>query len=120
MAKYCGMIGFSSSSETKPGVWEDVVTERKYRGDIVRDYRRSYRTDEVVRDYNISNTFSIVADSYMYENFQFLKYLRYLGVAWKIESVEVQYPRLLISVGGVWNGAVPTVDNSSQQTRSST
>lgn len=112
MAKYCGMLGFSETSETSPGVWVDTITERKYRGDIVRDYRRMTRDNEVVRDYNISNTFSIVADSYFFENFQFLKYLKYAGVAWKVESVDIQYPRIQVSIGGVWNGDAPTITPS--------
>lgn len=98
------MIGFSSSEMVAPGVYEDIITERKYYGDVTKDFRKDTRTDKVVRDIDISNTFSIVADPFAFENFQFIKYLKYMGVAWNVESVEVQYPRLLISVGGRWNG----------------
>lgn len=104
MARYCGKIGFSISKETAPGVYEDDMTERTYYGDVVRDLRKENRTDKVVRDVTISNSFSIVADPFAFENFQFIKYLKYMGIAWNVESVEVQYPRLLISVGGIWHG----------------
>lgn len=104
MARYCGNIGFSISKETAPGVYEDDITERTYYGDVVRDLRKENRTDKVVRDVTISNSFSVVADPFAFENFKFIKYLKYMGIAWNVESVEVQYPRLLISVGGIWNG----------------
>ena len=111
MARYCGKIGFSISKETAPGIYEDGITERTYYGDVVKDLRKENRTDKVVRDVTISNSFSVVADPFAFENFQFIKYLKYMGVAWNVESVEVQYPRLLISVGGIWNGP-----NGEQQT----
>lgn len=101
------MIGFSSSAEyteTAPGIWEDVITERKYYGDVTKDFRKANRGDKIISDIQISNLFSIVADPFAFENFQYMKYLKYMGYAWTIESVEVQYPRLLISVGGRWNG----------------
>lgn len=104
MARYCGLIGFSSTVETAPGVWEDIITERKYYGDISKDFRKSSDENKIIRDVSINNLFSIVADPFAFENLEFIKYVKYLGIAWTVESVEVQYPRLLISVGGRWNG----------------
>lgn len=105
MARYCGMVGFSKSGETAPGVYEDnIITERKYYGDVTKDFRKIQSGDKVVRDVAINNMFSIVADPFAFENLEFIKYLKYMGIAWTVESVEVQYPRLLISVGGRWNG----------------
>lgn len=104
MARYCGLTGFSSTVETAPGVWEDIITERKYYGDISKDFRKSSDENKIIRDVSINNLFSIVADPFAFENLEFIKYVKYLGIAWTVESVEVQYPRLLISVGGRWNG----------------
>lgn len=107
MARYCGMVGFSKSGETAPGVHEDnIITERKYYGDVTKDFRKTQGGDKVVRDVSINNLFSIVADPFAFENLEFIKYLKYMGIAWTVESVEVQYPRLLISVGGRWNGPI--------------
>ena len=107
MARYCGMVGFSSTQETTPGVWEEVITERKYYGDISKDFRKNNSSDKVVKDISLGNLFSIVCDPFAFENLSFIKYIKYLGIAWTVESVEVQYPRLLISVGGRWNGPYP-------------
>ncbi len=98
------MVGFSVSEETAPGVHEDDITEKKYYGDITKDFRKTQGNDKVVNDITINNVFSIVADPFAFENLEFIKYIKYLGIAWKVESVEVQYPRLIISVGGRWNG----------------
>jgi hypothetical protein len=104
MAKFYGKIGYSTTEETAPGVWEESVTERSYYGDLIRNTRRYQSTDQVNDDVNISNEISILADPYAYENFHSMKYVEFMGAKWKVTSVEVQYPRLILSVGGVYNG----------------
>jgi hypothetical protein len=104
MAKFYGKIGYSTTEETAPGVWEENVTERSYYGDLIRNTRRYQSTDQVNDDLNISNEISILADPYAYENFHSMKYVEFMGAKWKVTSVEVQYPRLILSVGGVYNG----------------
>ena len=104
MAKFYGKIGYSTTEETAPGVWEENVTERSYYGDLIRNTRRYQSTDQVNDDLNISNEISILADPYAYENFHSMKYVEFMGAKWKVTSIEVQYPRLILSVGGVYNG----------------
>ena len=103
MSKFFGQIGFSVSTETVPGVWDESVTERNYYGDVTKNYRR-LEGNEIIEDINISNQISIVADPYAYENFQHMKYIRWMGAEWTITSIDVQYPRLNLSIGGVYNG----------------
>jgi hypothetical protein len=104
MAKFYGKIGYSTTEETAPGVWEENVTEHSYYGDLIRNTRRYQSTDQVNDDLNISNEISILADPYAYENFHSMKYVEFMGAKWKVTSIEVQYPRLILSVGGVYNG----------------
>lgn len=104
MAKFFGVIGFEETQETKPGVFEPMVTERNYSGDILRSSKRNESGDNVNDDITISNQFSIVADKYAYNHIYGMKYLKYMGVKWKISDVEIQHPRLIINVGGVYNG----------------
>lgn len=103
MAKWFGKIGFAETSETKPGVWEEVVTEREYFGDLLSRLRRFEQSQQLNDDLNISNRISIVADPYANNHFHTMRYAEFAGVKWKITSVEVQYPRLEISLGGVYN-----------------
>lgn len=104
MAKYFGKIGYSVTQETVPGVWEESVTERSYYGDLIKNTRRYQSADKVNDDLSISNEISILADPYAYENFHAMKYVEFMGAKWKVTNVEVQYPRLILTVGGVYNG----------------
>lgn len=104
MNKYYGQIGFSTTVSNVPGVWDEEIVERSYYGDINRNFNRFSNTDKVNGDINISNVISVVADPYAYENFNHMKYITFMNNKWKINSVEVQFPRLIIEVGGLYNG----------------
>lgn len=104
MAKFYGAIGYAVIEETKPGVWKEQITERMYFGDLTRNTRKLQSTDQLNDDINVANEVSIVADPFANENFHSMKYVEFMGAKWKITSVEVQYPRLILTVGGVYNG----------------
>ena len=103
MAKFYGDIGFGTSIETSPGVYEDQVTTRNYYGDLIKNTRRLESSGSVNDDVNILNQISIVADPYANENFYTMRYVKFMGAKWKISDVEVQYPRLILTIGGVYN-----------------
>lgn len=102
MAKFYGNIGFLDTIETDPGVWEETYTVKPYYGDLVRNTSRWQSSDKVNDNITINNSISIVADPYASENFQKMRYVEFLGTKWKIESAEVQYPRIILSIGGEW------------------
>lgn len=104
MAKFYGKIGYASTVETKPGVYEEQIVERSYYGDLIRNTRRLQSADKVNDDINISNEISIVADPYATNNFHTMRYAVFMGTKWKISNVEVSYPRLVLTLGGVYNG----------------
>lgn len=105
MAKFYGPIGYAVTEETTPGVWEDHISERMYFGELVRNTRRLQTAAQNSTDnINVSNEISILADPFARENFHLMKYVGFMGAKWKIESVEVQYPRLILTIGGVYNG----------------
>ena len=104
MAKWYGEIGFAEIVETKPGVWVERITKRNYYGDVTRDSRRLQTADKLNDNVNISNQISIISDPYANENFHSMRYAFYMGTRWKITDIEVQYPRLNLTLGGVWNG----------------
>ena len=103
MAKFFGKIGYAVSVEMNPGVWGEQITEREYFGDLIRNTRRLQASDKLNDDINISNEISIVADPFAYQNFHSMRYVEFMGAKWKISNVEVQYPRLILTVGGVYN-----------------
>lgn len=103
MAKFYGKIGYIDSVESEPGYWEEKPVEREYYGDITRNTSRYQNGGQVNEDIVINNILSIVADPYANENFQHMRYVRWMGAKWKITNVEVQYPRLILTLGGVYN-----------------
>ena len=108
MAKYSGKVGYGPTSvETKPGVWVEVIVERDYVGDILRNTRRLQSGESVNDDLSVNNMISIVADPYANENFFAIRYVQWMGTLWKVTEVEVQSPRLLLRLGGKYNGPVP-------------
>lgn len=103
MAKYFGKIGYAVTQETKPGVYREVVSERDYYGDVLQ-FRRRWENGERLNDnLNVDNKISIVADPFAYENFHAIRYVWWMGARWKVTSAEVEYPRLVLTVGGVYN-----------------
>lgn len=104
MAKFYGVIGFTETTETRPGVWEDRITERPYYGELVRNARKLQTSDALNDNINVANEISIVADPYANENFHAIRYVEFRGAKWKVPNVEVQYPRLILTIGGVYNG----------------
>ena len=104
MAKWYGKIGYADNVEVEPGVWEDSIVEHSYYGDLNRNTRSLQNSGEINDNINLSNEISIVADPYASENFYKMRYVEFAGTKWKITNVEVKYPRLILSIGGVWNG----------------
>lgn len=103
MPKWYGKIGYGVTEETSPGVWTEEIVERQYYGDIIRNLRRLETSDQVNDNVSVSNEISIVSDPYAFENFHSIRWVEFMGSKWKVTSVEVQYPRLLLSLGSVYN-----------------
>ena len=104
MGKWFGQIGYAEQLETAPGVWEEKIVERNYYGDVVRNYRKLEPSGEVNDNINVSMEISIVADPYAIQNFHAMRYIEYMGSLWKLSNVEVNYPRLILQIGGLYNG----------------
>ena len=104
MPKFCGNIGYAISKETTPGVWIEDIVERQYFGDVYRNTRKLQSGNQVNDSIDISNEISILSDPFANENFHSMRYVTYMGAKWKVSSVEVRYPRRILTVGGLYNG----------------
>lgn len=103
MAKWCGKIGYAETVELEPGYWDEKIMEHISYGDVLRNSRRLQSSDGTNDNINISNQLSIIADPYANENFHTMRYAEIIGTKWKVTDVEVQYPRLILTLGGVYN-----------------
>lgn len=104
MAKFYGQVGYAETQETRPGIFEEVVTERNYAGDVFRNTRKLEAGESINDNVVVNNSLSIVADPYAYQHFFAIRYVRWMRALWKVTNVEVQSPRLLLTIGGVYNG----------------
>ena len=104
MAKFFGEIGYLETKETKPGIWKKQITEKKYAGEVNRISKRWSNMQKVNGDINVSSEISIIADPFLLGNFHTIRYVKLFGTPWTVESIDIQYPRLVLTLGGVYNG----------------
>jgi hypothetical protein len=108
MAKFYGLVGYGESVEDPPGsgIWINQITEVAYFGDVVRNTRKLESGESLNDNITVSNSISIIADQYANEHFFAIKFVEWAGVLWTVTSVEVKSPRLLLTLGDVYNGDV--------------
>lgn len=104
MAKYHGYIGYGVDTETYPGVWEDVITERDYTGDVLKNRTNIQQNATVSASLTLNNYFSIIGDEFAFDNVYSIRYVTYLNKKFKVTGVEIERPRLILTVGGLYNG----------------
>ena len=104
MANFYGPAGYADTVETAHGVHEEKITERMYSGDLLRNTGLLQSAETLNDNVNVANEISIVADPFAYQNFYRMRYVGFMGTRWKVTKVEVQYPRLILTIGGVYNG----------------
>lgn len=106
MARFHGEVGYGDTLESPPdsGIWVDQITEIAYFGDVIRNTRKLEEGEHLNNDISVGNSISIVASQYALEHFFKIKYVRWMGVLWTVTSVEVRTPRLILSLGSVYNG----------------
>ena len=107
--RFYGEVGYGNSTEdpSNSGVWVDSITEASYFGDVIRNTRKLESGESLNDDINVGNSISIVADDFAFEHFFKIKYVRWSGVLWTVTNVEVKSPRLILSLGSVYNGPTP-------------
>lgn len=102
--KFSGPIGFAETVEIRPGVMQPKIAEKHYKGDVLRKISRWQQGEQANDDLNVNNQISIVANEYAFTHFSSIKYVVWMGTAWKVNTVTVEPPRLVLEIGGVYNG----------------
>lgn len=104
MAVYYGNIGFMETVETTQSVWSEEIVEHPYSGRVLSNRKMWVSASQENDDLKISNKISILADPYAREHFHSIRYVCWMGNKWKVSDVEVKYPRLILTIGDVYNG----------------
>lgn len=108
MARFHGKVGYGATVEESPGVFVDVITEYTYFGDVIRNSRTLTEGENLNKDLSVGNSISIVVDAYARGNFTAIRYVEWMGILWTVTTVEVQSPRLLLTLGEVYHGPTPS------------
>ncbi len=103
MGKYYGKVGFGITEKTAPGVWEVQIIEREVYGDFYKNTSRNEKGEGLNDNINVAIQVSFIADPYAFQNFHLIKYATYMGTKWKVATVTTEFPRLILSLGGVYN-----------------
>lgn len=104
MARFAGDVGYGVTTEVAPGVWEDTIIRRRMYGDVLREQRNIRSDDKVLPEINVNNSISVVADAYANTHFYAIRFVEWSGALWTVTNVEVRSPRLILTIGGVYNG----------------
>ena len=113
MARFFGTVGFEDEMrEVRPGVHQQVAVERQYYGDVKRNNRQLKDGEPINNDLSVSNLIEILADAYADEHFHAIRYVKWAGANWQVTNVEVRSPRLILTLGGVYNGASASTPNA--------
>lgn len=104
MTRFHGLVGFTETEETKPGVWTEKIVEKPYYGDVIKESVRFERGVSINDTPAINHRISIMADPYAVQHFSSIRFVEWLGERWKVSLVEAQRPRLLLSIGDIYNG----------------
>jgi hypothetical protein len=103
MAKFAGLVGYVTQEETVPGVWSPVENPKMMKGDIIRQTASIRSDDKVNSDVTLNHRVSLIGDAYAFANYFDIKWIDIDGCRWEVDSVEVQRPRIIVSLGGLWN-----------------
>lgn len=102
--KFYGLVGFVSTVDAGNGIFKEVPNARPYSGDVEKNSHRMETGEGLNDNVRVTNSINIMADTYAFQNFQDIRYVEWMGVAWEVSYVEVQRPRLTLNLGGVYNG----------------
>ena len=113
MAKYSGMLGYvMPAKEDPPGIWKpSAVVEKLGRGDLFGQTINNEDVGGLSDGITVNNQLSIIMDPFVYRNLESLKYVILYGTRWEIQSLSINRPRVILTLGGVYNGEYPSTDH---------
>ena len=102
-SRWHGKIGFGVTKEIGKGIWKPTIEEREYYGNIISVQKTAesqpYFTNDAIR---INSKISIIDDGFISVNCATIRYVEFMGALWKVAKVTPEYPRLVLTLGGVY------------------
>ena len=104
MARFSGLVGYVTQEETRPGVWTPVEKSRKMKGDIIRQSSTNKSSGYVNDDVTLNHRVSLIGDAYAFDNYFNIQWVKMDTKQWKVVTIEIERPRIIVSLGGLYNG----------------
>ena len=102
-SRWHGKIGFGVTKEIGKGIWKPTIEEHEYYGNIISVRKTAesqpYSTNDALR---INSKISIIDDGFISVNCATIRYVEFMGALWKVAEVTPEYPRLVLTLGGVY------------------
>lgn len=112
MTRFFGPVGYITEVR-EGGVSENKPVERELYGEEKRNVRY-LRTGETILGVASQQTrIEVMADAYALENADDICYVIKAGVAWEVDSVQPERPRLILVLGDRYHG--PTVESEGSE-----
>lgn len=103
MTRYSGLVGYGQQVEVEPGVWDTEDKEVMMKGDLLR--QNANIQDSGINDkVSLNHRVSLIGDAYAFDNYYNMKWVTVNGFKWAVSAIELQRPRLIVTLGGIWNG----------------
>lgn len=103
--KWMGTVAYDEQvlSEVEPDVWESTPKTVQYFGDVLKNNKTNQGSDSSTNgDISVNNQISVLADPYLMNNFYKILWVTFGGAKWKVSSVDVQPPRLVLTLGSLY------------------
>lgn len=114
MARFHDKVGFLIHHDDQvTGISSAEAVERPYYGRIIENSRRWAPSEHPNDDLVLSNQIAITANDYAFKHMSSIAYVRYMGGYWKVDSIKVRVPEIILTLGGVWNGPTGSSANAS-------
>lgn len=104
MAKYAGNVCYVTEVESPPGVWRKEETVVRMYGDILRTASVFQGAERINKNITLQNRISLLANSIGMSNFYNIQWIEYLGTKWEVTLIDIVSPRIIVTLGGIWNG----------------
>ena len=101
--KCSGKIGYARTEETSPGVYQEIIIEKQYYGDVVRNTAQILDSNTINSSIKLNNSISVLCNNYMSYNLGCVRYLTFKKSKWKVSSIEIKDNRIIFTLGDLYN-----------------
>lgn len=103
--RFYGLIGFATTNtDNDDDIWKEEIIAKPYMGDVIRHGWNAQPAEKLTKDIKLNAQISIIADEFAYDFMHLIRYAVYRNAKWEVTAIDIQRPRLILTLGGVYNG----------------